>query len=528
MKYDLFSDLSTSYKLVTNRDLLVEQDLFGLPLGKEKKRTQTITLDYDPNFTDRIFSFDVGLDIKYKDEHKKQSSTSEEEYLYYGDVTRGISAGLVLKNKDLLTSLANLFGVKSEDILTNKGEMVKGGTKPPGKIQEKGKISDDKDKKGGEKEGEVKDVNNDIKDPPGEEKQEIPEEKEPQKEKPEDEVGEKGDPEDTEDIEDTDKKDGDEPGEKEKSGSGFNPLREFIAYLARLDNINISYTNNYVTGYEKRIDRPEFYYQMGIPHALSDDELKRKTDSNKFTANTGFPIINSLSTSWGYSYEVKKTYEDPAANHGNQTINTVFPNVSATLTSFEKLIKADKILTSSRLSSSYSFAVEKRGVIDWEEPKSVKTTISMQPLISWNGNWVHNITTSLALNYYRSRNVTDNGDFDSITNETRQTASSNFSWTFSAERGIKFPFIKKKLVIKNEMTADLGVSVEKNYSTRKGTSSKVVERNMFKYTITPGASYKFSNNIRGGLSSNYEFTDNRKNRQTIKTFRLSIWVEILF
>jgi len=521
IKYDIFSDLASSYKLVTKRDIMLDGDLFGLPLGKEKTRTQTITLDYTPSYTDKIFTINSGLNIKYKDEHKKQSSSSEEEYLYYGDTSRDFNVGVTLKNKELLASLMGIFGGKVD-------EESKKGEDPP-KKEEDPKPQEDEKMPGkdilpekGKEEFDPAPVNENIIYEPDDEinadDEEIPEDLEEDKSgddqlETSEELGEE-----TEDQ---------EPEETEKSPP-INPIRSFISYISRLDNIKLNYNNDYATGYEKRVDRPEFAYQLGIPHALSDDDLKRKTVNNKYSINTNFPILNTLTTSWSYSLEVKKTYEDPAEDYGNMSISTVFPNISASLTNFEKLIKAENILTSSRLSTSYSYSVEKRGIIDWDDPKTVKTIISLQPLISWNGNWIHNITTNLSLNYYRSQNVTDNGDFDSITDETRQNISSNFSWTFSAERGIKLPFIAKKIVFENEMTADLGFTMEKSYSTRKGTGDPVVERDMFKYTLTPGASYKFSNNIRGGLSSNYDFTDNRKNGQKIKTFRLSVWVEILF
>jgi len=519
IKYDIFSDLSSSYKLVTNRDLILEGDLYGLPLGKEKTRNQTIKLDYTPTFTSGILEINGGVEVKYKDDHKKQSSSSEEEYLYYGDTSRNISAGATLKNKDLLSSLVKLFGGEDVDVMGKKEEILK---EPETKIPEnEEKLPDNKLPT---------------------EKEEFPVKKGTQSENNE---TEKIESEDKAGIEETEREISDQDAEKpeipseefpedlkeeedEEKASGFNPFLGIISYLARIENVRFNYSNDYATGYEKRIERPSLMYQLGIPHALSDLEIKRKNDNNRYTLNTGLPILNNLSTSWSYTYEIKKTYENPAENYGNMTINTVFPNVTATLTSFEKLIRAEKILTSSRLSTSYSYAVEERGVIDWDKPKTVKTTTSLQPLIAWNGNWIHNITSNFSLNYFNSKSVTDNGTFNSITNETRQNVSSNFSWTFSAERGIKLPFLTKKLTFKNEMTADLGITMEKTYSTRKGTSSLVVERDMFKYTITPGASYKFSNNIKGGLTSNYDWIDNRKNGQTIKTFRLSIWIEILF
>ena len=52
--------------------------------------------------------------------------------------------------------------------------------------------------------------------------------------------------------------------------------------------------------------------------------------------------------------------------------------------------------------------------------------------------------------------------------------------------------------------------------------------NKIRYTLTPEVSYQFNKNISGGLTSNYEFTDNKKQGSTLRTFRLGIFVEILF
>ncbi len=520
IKYDIFSDISSSYKITTNRDLMLGGYFYDIPIGKEKKRTQTITLDFEPRYLDKIFSFSSDAEVKYRDEHKKISTTVTGDYLFYGDVNRSIGVNFTLKNRDFFTGINRLID----------------SSKSKGKEKEEDKSLEDKlyEEKLKEKEKEeilkkqelekLQGFEQDIKE---EEEQEIKEEKEEEIKEEIEEIESKEDL--TEKKEEEKTEDQKEEKQKEKEDKyHMNPFLQLLAYIGRLENIRINYNNSYSTGYEKRENRPEFLYQLGVPHALSDDEIKRKGITDKISANTGFPILNILNTSLGYSYEIKKTYENPAEDYGNMTITTVFPNVSATLTDFEKIIKAENILTSSRLSSSYVMTEIQQGVIDWDSPKTLKTTISMQPLISWNGNWIHNVTSSLSLNYYKSESVTDNGDFNSINKETKQSVNADISWTFSAEKGIKLPFFKKRFVIKNEMTADIDLNYEKVYNTKRGSGEPVVERDLMKYTITPGASYKFSQNIKAGLSSSYNWNHNRKNNQKIKTFRLSIWIEILF
>lgn len=158
----------------------------------------------------------------------------------------------------------------------------------------------------------------------------------------------------------------------------------------------------------------------------------------------------------------------------------------------------------------------------------MKKTTAFQPLLSWTGNWINNISSNLSYNYYISESITDNGEFNSITSEERKSMNGNFSWTFSAERGIKLPFAKKKIRFTNEMTAEISFNYEDSKSTQKGSGASVTNRDMTKLTISPGASYKFSKNVRGGLTSNYDNTNNKKNQQKIKIFSLGVWIEILF
>ena len=524
LKYDLTSDFGTTYKLTTERDITQDGELWGIPTGHEKTRNQTITVDYSPDYIERIMNISGDASVKYKQEHKKQSASSESEYLYYGNANRSIGANATLKNRDLLSDFVSWLGFDTEQPKTKTSGKDRSSNNRK-RDDEKRKSQDAKnlDNPPYDKEGEVKKYNS-----PEDEKRAREKEKEEAylREKQMREGGKDlGDPKD----EKSDSMDKEEEIDEEKpAGPGFNPVKGFVNYLTNLENISFSYDNTYVTYYEKREETPDFMYQLGVPHALPDSALSKKTITDKYSANTGLALLSNLNTDWSYNYEFKRTYEDPAENYGTQSKTTTFPSLSVTLTEFERILRAENLLTSSRIQSSYSVTKVESGDLDWDEPKTVKETISFQPLISWTGNWIKNVSSNLSYNYYTSESVTDNGEFDSITKEVRSSINGNVSWTFSAERGIKLPFTKRKIRFQNEMTAELSFNYEDSKSTQKGSGDPVTNRDQTKMTVTPGASYKFSKNVRAGLTGNYDITDNKKNQQKISVFSLGVWIEILF
>ena len=139
------------------------------------------------------------------------------------------------------------------------------------------------------------------------------------------------------------------------------------------------------------------------------------------------------------------------------------------------------------------------------------------------------MTSNLSLNYSNTENTAYTGNIaSSVRNEKRYNLNGNLSYSFTAAKGIKLPFIKKRLTLQNELTTDLSFSVEKTYNTKETTEKTTVEKDYLKYTITPGASYKFSKSITAGLESNYENSFDKQTNIKISSFRLSIWIEIIF
>ncbi len=511
--YDIFSDLSTSYDLITKRDLMLKNYWKGYNIGEEKERAQTIAIRFDPQYMDNIFSFNAEASVVYDDDHVK---TGTQDTLYYrGGVNRRIGGDFTLKNQDMLRDLASWLDKKFSE------------------TGDEDEISEPKQGQDQEYEDEEKELleQKEIRTPfvSGDPKNEF-------EEFSNREMGNSNGDDESQDGLPEDLKNGDKSGQQELIQEAeqmamperkSNPIASIVSYISGLSNIRVSYDNAYRTTYEDRFERPNFLYQLGLPHILEEEgenkEIIIKSTSDNYSTSASFPIIKNLSANFGYSKEIIKTI----SNNSTEKRSITFPNVSVTLTEFEKLIRADKILTSSRLTSSYVYSAIQDGDIDFINPDTESKRINFSPLISWHGNWVHNITSSFSLNYSDLENISHRVSYDDVRHTVTQSMNGNLSWSFSNPKGVRILFFKRTNM-KNEFTTDIAFSMGNEKATRQGQEEKIVEINRESYSVTPGASYKFSKSITAGLTSEFERTRDKKRKTTSSMFRLSIWVEIIF
>lgn len=503
IEYDIFSDISASYELNTQRNLMLKEYWKNVNIGTEKQRSQNITLDYDPHYIDGILSFNASANVDYNEDYIKASA--QDSLFYKGRVDRRISGNVTLKNQDMLEDLANWLGSsstkrKSDNELprnreNKEQENIQKETLSPAELErirkeEKKKSEELKNKDPLNKEEKEKTKNEDTKSPNKNEKL-------------------KGEDE-----------------QKDKSNN-TNILASVINYLARLENIQVSYNNSYETSYEDRLERPEFLYQLGLPHILdevgADKEILMKGITDRFTSSLSLPVLNNLSTTWGFTKEFGKTY----GNRSSSEISTTFPNINVTLSEFEKILHAENYLTSSRLTSSYLHVITERGDLNFDQPETRQIRNNFSPLLSWHGNWFHNITTSIGANWISNINTRFYNSYDVVTKADTKSLNGQITWAFSNPKGLKILFLKRTNLT-NELTTDLNFSYERTYNTTNGQQGLIEDINKVKYIVTPGASYQFNQSINGGLSSKWEYSNDMKREKDTTTFRLEIWVEIQF
>ena len=507
--YDILSDISTSYDLTTKRDLMLKNYWKGYNIGEEKERTQNITFGFDPKYIDNVISFSGDASVTYDDDHVK--SGTQDTLYYRGGVNRKIGGNVTLKNQDMLRDLASWLDKKFS--VSISGEEEPEPDQKNEEIKEEEKDNFERTEIRTPFSGEEPKDELDIRELGDNEEDESLGGFTPEEPGKDDEKGQQGPEQEPEQLIMPERK--------------SNLFASIVSYISGLSNLSVSYDNTYRTTYEDRYDRPDFLYQLGLPHILDeegdDKEIILKTVTDKYSTSASFPIIRNLSTSLGYSREITTTI----SNTSKLRITTTFPNVSVTLTEFEKLIHAEKILTSSRITSSYIYSVMLDGDIGFTQADTEQNRINFTPLISWHGNWVHNITSSFSLNYSDLENISHRVNYDDIRHTTSQSMNGNLSWSFSNPKGIRILFFKRTNM-KNEITTDVSFNMTMDETKSKGQEEEITEVERTSYSITPGASYKFSKSITAGLTSEYEWTEDKKRKTTSSMFRLSIWIEIIF
>lgn len=530
IKYDILSDLTAGWKLNTKRDLMQRKELYSYNIGEETERTQDLNANYDPSFFDPIVDVSLTSQVQYKEYRKSYNQNNATDtqstiYKYEGNVNRSFKVQTILKNSNLLTSLANLLtpdpSKKYDANTRTSGDKFKDEDKKDDgddlKDLEKLKIQEMEQREIDKKneiinpnddpltnptdKPEEKSIDHDLKDPPKEDKEK----------------------KENENNKDKDKKNKNDKEINEKLNQ--NPLQllaSSVGLLAKLQNINFSYENTYGTNFEQLLDRPNYNYQLGIPHALDYSALKQRNYDDTYTASSGFPIFSQLNSDFRYSKTINKRYSASS----NQSISTTWPDIRLTLSGFESIIRAEKWLSSSQLNSSFTYTEKLSGNIDWVQPTTELTTITFQPLIGFTGNWTKGVSTSLSLNKTTTENVTY-GTTDIIRESSKNGISGSIKYTFNAQNGFKIPFISKKIIFKNNMESEFSVTYENELATTTGRT-KQTDRDTSKLSFTPRASYNFHTNVKGGLTGNYDITKDNRKKESISIFKLDIWVEIQF
>ena len=515
VNYDITSDLSLTYTLSTQRNLLWRDEWQGINIGRAKSKTQSFDLSYNPNYIDRILTFSSTLNIDYTESQREYKNNTdpdlpEQYFRYQGGVDRRISFDVTLRNSDLLTSLADWLGAPPDELEEMPDDFLDDDKTDPDK-EENPDPNLDLDK--------LDDLGHGDDDKVSQENEEkaLEEGIETYESLDEDEILKRiavGDTTRT----DTTKV---EPSQPVTMAT---IMAMMVRYMARFENFTVDYTTSYGTDYDDRENPPNFNYQLSLPHVLSenieDEEITGKSIRDEVTVTTAFQVLDNLDTRWSYSKNVTNTFTRTTG----RTEKTVFPNVTVTLTGIEGIFGISDYLSNSRISSNYSYSRQD----EWSTGKHTKVTqsYSMHPLAEWSGKWSSNLNTRIG--YSMDSSELNNLLSDFITEQNGSSLTASLSHTLKAAKGIKIPFVKERLRLKNEFTTDVSFSWDKNKSVQKGNQTRHTNSDTEGYDATLGGSYNFHRNVNGGSTIDYSWTHDKKENRTIRTFGVSLWVEIIF
>lgn len=511
LTWPLTTDFTTTYRLITKRDLMQKKYYNDLNIGQETEYSQEIGANYAPNFFPNLFTLSNSFSTRYLDNQRKYteyvSGLQEITYLRDGNSTRTFRVNFSLQNQDILTTLSTKLRASAQQ---------------PRSVKEKDEEKDDKNGKKDKDEGQEKEKNTDefLNKELGIDWENMSEDE--IKAKREELEKEKGALDDLKKEQFGDKKEESVPPDSAGTTTKFNVTASFIDLLAKVKNLTGTFQNGYAQVFTNKNNRPNYAFQLGLPYQVPMAYLDSRNNENTYTLSSGLFLSRNIDSSLNYSYSITQRF----ASASNQVIAITFPDISVTVVDLETLLGISKYLTNARLNSSYQFMLRQNGDINWIKPKQETKTWSFNPLASITANVAQKVQTSLSYTMSKSENITDMLTYNVIRTTDNQGISANLSYAFQSSKGIELPFTNRKINIRNELTSSLGISYGRNYDTTKGSGDIQEDVNSFNIRVSPSAAYQFDQNIKGGLSGSYEITRDKKRDDRVRIFSLGVWVEI--
>ncbi|MDP2173183.1 MAG: hypothetical protein Q8J62_05370, partial [Candidatus Cloacimonadaceae bacterium] len=511
INWGLTSDIAATIRLNSKRDLIQEVLIQKVNVGKLADYTQDLGLNFNPNYLRRYFNFTASGTTRFAENQRKYFENTPdgqiERYQSDGSSNRTLRTNLTLMNSNLLGSwaenLANRHNSRKEAKSAQSSTEDQKKSDTDKKTEEDLKREEERKREEQNKAEESK--TNDPSDPKADERSGdpgmgYPENRDADMQAPPAEPGKPYTP---------------------PKGVSFLPAT-MIGYLSKIKNVTASYQNTYTMNYTRKDERPPFAFQIGLPHSVPHGFLDSTGDDNTLTLSSGLMFSRKLDSVLNYSYTINKRY----SNASNQTVATTFPDLTLSLMGVEEWFGLGKYLSGSRLNTGFQYTVRSNGDIDWIKPKQEMVGMSFNPLIGFTGSIMKVVNTNLSYTMTKAENTTDMETYEIIKTTDTRALNGNVSYSFRAGRGFTVPFTQKKIHIRNELTSSLAFVYENNFDETFGRDSSQIDRDSSRLAFTPGATYQFDQNIRGGLTGSYEITNDRKRDDGVRIFRLGVWVEI--
>ncbi|MDD4309186.1 MAG: hypothetical protein PHO32_02295 [Candidatus Cloacimonetes bacterium] len=559
ISWSILNDLSATARYNTKRDLKQKEYLYDINIGRMNEFVQDLGITFNPNYIPRLLSFTSSVGSRYSDTQRsyfQNNSEGQQEEVSQrdGNTNRTIRVNLTLQNSTLLSSWTEKLKNRKPKSDTKIESKENDSSAPPDPAAT---YSDEEQKKMEQlKEEEQKNYEQQLKEEDQKLREQMKKDEEQKKlesiqeeeamrllkEKEEAAKNEEERDEPKSQIEaEQPKTDSDIPGKETiaEIGEGDKPPTEkeepkpkkpkgdpvagFVGMLSRVKNITASYQNTYTMNYARRTNPYPFAFQIGLPiFSLEKDSLESISDDNTITVGSGITLSRKLDSVMNYSFTTNKRNSSASS----QVIGYTFPDVTISLMDFESWVGMGKYLTSTRLNSGFQYTVRQNGSLNWVKPKQESFTTAFNPLLGFTGNIMKVVTANVSYSVSKTENITDMDNYKVVKSNDTQTMNANVSYSFRAGRGLTIPFTKKRIHIKNELTSSMGVAYEKNYDFTEGQSSSQVDRSTTRLAFTPTATYQFNQDIKGGLTSSYEVTADKKRDDGTKMFSLGIWVEV--
>jgi cell surface protein SprA len=321
-----------------------------------------------------------------------------------------------------------------------------------------------------------------------------------------------------------------------KGMSPLNWIRSFVGNLSQsLAPLSINYRITKTSTKSGLLERPSLSYQFGFtdktdvpfttdPQTARSDALSTQKTLDLGSALRVTPNINISSLRYSKTNSVTSSSGTPV-----RALGTTFPDMALTWSNLEKMRILKRFASSVDYSFNYRRKVEttenaqtgevsKKNITKGLTPLSLKVTFNNRVQSNWT--WDRSTTESQTLSA-----VSGGGSKNISTSDAYGVTA---SYSFSAPKGMKIPFLKK-IRFQSNLNLGLGISIRRNQTKSSvGQQGFNLSADSQEFSLTPSAGYSFSSQVTGGLSGRWLDTTNKINGEKSHTRELSIWVQVTF
>jgi len=281
--------------------------------------------------------------------------------------------------------------------------------------------------------------------------------------------------------------------EARKKPDPWEIFRQLFRLLGKIEvvrtNINISHQNSY----QRLYDRANLAYQFGFTSEAGVEgksgDIERKPDraSDNLTIDLRSGINISSNADLLFNYNFLKRKDDHAGRISESNLIT-WPSVSFSLSGLEKI----RLFKNTFERSDLKLNFERKRKTD---VRGKETSYSLSPI--WSIVWKNSLSSNISFTYNQTSSIQNNQDIWS----KNWSVAVNLKYSVRGDKGLglPLPFLKSKRL---KFSSTLNTSLDLSYSS----SSKYNQPPAQTISISPRASYKFSNRLTGSMYFMYKRT----------------------
>ena len=292
-------------------------------------------------------------------------------------------------------------------------------------------------------------------------------------------------------------------------------FRQMFRLFSRVETIKTNININHQSSYQRIYDRTSIAYQLGLTDRSGvkgksgemEDDPDKATNSFTLDLRSGYDVssnidilvnLNLLKRSYNYSGRLNNSYK------------LTWPSLSLSWNGLEKLHLLKNFVSTSNLNVNFERTKS-------SDARGEETSYRFNPI--WSLTWKNSLSTNLSFSMSQTSSIENSQKFWN----RNWAVTLNLKYTVKGSRGFSIPlplFNKKQFKFSSTLTTNLDLSYMSSSKYNQPASNVI--------SVSPRASYRFSNRLTGSMFLNYKRTSGGLLGYKYQTVGLGVSAEFRF